>query len=814
MRKSDHLIDIAETEVNPFTAIVAQPGRYSERSSSIDDSGDQFYTPIDSSKMAIMRSFSTYSTSSVLFIKYVNLFGNYGGFEKMFSFLNEKNPNQKILMQYTRILKSCTDFLVEDVIKNNGSLLLKKLIRYALNCTEQNLRETSQEQLQTLLDAIEGLSLRIMNKYRSQRVLNLILLKVFFICIQSEILDKQNFAMKIFAKIERNIILSESNENYRHSINNMDSTSQNEEDKEKDLLIQDEKRLVEETVDIYRNNRQLEEELTGVCDINFGEDNNEKTLTKEMIAQMLDNHQILPRIIKGHGSLIQKSTTILKLLFSTEKISDKGVEQLWVMINKAEVDTRMNLLGLLKDCTWQMKPKYVNLFLNFIIDDMKINDLPMDLLELVLELRKVAYSKHDSKTLCQMVNDILWIVINKKETNKDVFKKGLQFLIRFTVNDEDQVVTEKLFQKAMNNLIHNQNILISLKVISKILKESKMEEFYINQILEKDIHINLVKLIIDIKKSLDKCEEFNSFGILLKSKDQQYYLLLKKTLKFISKLLKDEPITKSIMKNLIFGIWNLFFESSNNLMRENDLVNKFVKDFIKNRLLELEPIFISEFLKENISKLDKCIWTDFYFFLKDMFFLLNEKKGNLEKDEIILDGGYFNDYNTKKLEFYVLKVPTEELCFFNELENIFSITNNNLLENFLCEMIGNLICKPEHASSDMDALYVQEENKLIQKLFSLLSGRTSDNIYSKEFLVDEIDKEDNLVQIKKLSQKFIKKTKFIMLINYCMGMGERKGVTSLSSFSSFREGFPLLLNFEKESKYQHKSNTKFFINDW
>ena len=209
MRKNEKFEDTIEIDVNPHTSVIAEPGRFSERTSSTDDSEDKFYSPLDPSKIAIMRVFSTYSTSSIYFIKYINIFGTCGGLEKLFSFLNKKDLNQEILMQYTKILGSLTNFLVEDVMKTHGALLLKKLVNYALNCTEKHLRNTTQDQLQTLLDSIEGLSLRLMSEKRSQRILNLILLKVFFICIESEILDKQNFAMKIFNKIERNIVIIE-----------------------------------------------------------------------------------------------------------------------------------------------------------------------------------------------------------------------------------------------------------------------------------------------------------------------------------------------------------------------------------------------------------------------------------------------------------------------------------------------------------------------------------------------------------------------------------------------------------------------------
>ena len=442
---------------------VAEPGRFSERTSSVDDSEDKFYSPLDKSKIAIMRVFSTYSTSSIYFIKYINIFGTCGGLEKLLSFLNKKDMNQETLMQYTKILRSLTDFLVEDVIKSHGALLLKKLVKYALNCTEKHLRDTSQDQLQTLLDAIEGLSLRLISKKRSQRILNLILLKVFFICVESEILDKQNFAMKIFTKIERNVVIMENSESYSSSLHKM-------EDEEEDPKLVEEINFINTHIEAFRKNVELEKELIEICDMKL--DTADSNLNKEVIASLLEKHKILTRITKGHGSLIQKSTTIIKLLFSMNKISEESILELWELINKAEVDTRTNLLTLLKDSAWQMSIKHVERFMEYITVHLKTSEMPMDFLEFVIELRRVASNKHSDQKTIQTVNDILWELINKEDVDKEVFKKSLECLIRFTVNDHDMDVTDKLFQKALHNLEIRENVFISIKVISKILHVS------------------------------------------------------------------------------------------------------------------------------------------------------------------------------------------------------------------------------------------------------------------------------------------------------------------------------------------------------
>ena len=116
--------------------------------------------------------------------------------------------------------------------------------------------------------------------------------------------------------------------------------------------------------------------------------------------------------------------------------------------------------------------EYINCFINHMSEYMKNSELPMDFLEFVIEIRRVASNKHSDNNSIHVVNDILWELINKEGVDKNVFKKSLEWLIRFTVNDDELDLTEKLFQKALHNLEIRENVFISIKVISKILHVS------------------------------------------------------------------------------------------------------------------------------------------------------------------------------------------------------------------------------------------------------------------------------------------------------------------------------------------------------
>lgn len=285
---------------------------------------------------------------------------------------------------------------------------------------------------------------------------------------------------------------------------------------------------------------------------------------------------------------------------------------------------------------------------------------------------------------------------------------------------------------------------------------------------------------------------------MLTGKDDRYYKLLKKILKFLGKITQEENLDRGLLEEVIFDLWLSFFESPNNELKESAQINQFVKSFMDKYLKFLHVDVVSGFLERNIPKLENCVWKEFFELFKRMVLFVNEKHGNLERDEVVLDGGYFNDYDSKKHEFHVLRVPSQELSFFNELESLFISTRNNVLEAFLCTLLCSLVTKPTYASSETDALYRQEENKLIQRSLKHLT---------EDACVDDFE-------FDAVPQKLIYKVKFLQLLNMCMGHTEPFGLGALKSFASIREGVALLLNFEKENSYSTKTTSKFFFSNW
>lgn len=794
MKKLASYKDLREEIVDPMTGTIAQPGKYSERTSSVDDSNDEFYSHMDPSKMAIMRYITSLMQSSPYLIKYFNIFLDKGGLNVLEKFLETENCDQDIFMIYSKILHSLTNFLIEDVINKKGYKLTKLLIKFALNCTEKNLRDTSKEQLQELLETIENLILRMMTSSRCSRILNYILLKVFFICLNSEILEKQYFALQIFAKIESHIYIY-SNTLNASSFHDHDS----EESKLKNQQLQDEISLIESSIKIIKENISIENQLIQNCGIDIKE--SDSGFNKEKLANLIAENNIFEMIFKGHDSLIQKSSKLMKLLFSFDKINEDKLSFLWEMIKTGEFDTRSNVISMLKDSSWQINTQSILFILSKIENHIQNQPIDMDILELIIDFRRSSYSQSQKNEIYDKINDILWISINSSQISQNVFKKCLNFLIRYTVNDDsdDMNTAKTLFEKATNNITENKNFLTSLKIISKILKETKFDNYFLFNLERMNIPLKIISLLMNIKKSLDNQETYKLGEIDIPDKNNVYYSLLKKCLKFILRISKEQDDESFDIDNFFFKIWIFFMQSKNNSKTEIFEINNFISKLLFAKEEIIDPETIKFFLLENFKLLENISSEDFFKHFKMLMLIVNYKEDTIDKKEVVFGPRYFNDFDQKKINFFVLNVPSNQLFLFKELNELYFETKNALLEKYLSEFIAEIICKPDYAESMYNQIYLDEEDSLIKTLKTMYENKTSEDFSNKVFSEDM------------LSQEMIQRVKMLKLVQICLGKKEITGIGNIPSCATLNEGTHVMVNIERETRYQHRTSKKILL---
>ena len=315
-------------------------------------------------------------------------------------------------------------------------------------------------------------------------------------------------------------------------------------------------------------------------------------------------------------------------------------------------------------------------------------------------------------------------------------------------------------------------------------------------------------------------------------KDEKYYLELNKTLEFLEKLIPFEGYSKPLHEDPLFLIWSDFLKNKSNQTRESEAINRYARSYLQEKWAAMNVDNFREFLEELLPLLEYCPSIDFFDTVCKMFEFLNRKAGCLQSETIVMDGGYMNDYQTKTLRFHVIVHGFKELLLGEQLRGLYYSTKNHLLEESLCDYLSGLLVKPRFASSSYDGLYRREQGNLVTRLsklykervagdFMLESGECHEGLAGgsedKEIIGVDAEDQTNAVSLEvmnNLNPEFIKRVKMVMLVDRVLGREEIAGQGSLLSVASLKEGHQLVLYFEKESKYNHKTMNKVLINNW
>ena len=337
-----------------------------------------------------------------------------------------------------------------------------------------------------------------------------------------------------------------------------------------------------------------------------------------------------------------------------------------------------------------------------------IEDLPEDILDLLLILKEDPKQKTDLSTIYNLIIDII---------PKDILNKD--FLKSFTLNNEKNIATttdDKLFNSNLNTI---SIIKVCLKTNSTIIWENNINKIIFNKSDIKDVINNI---FLKNKNRLPEDIIFDEIFWLLKINNIVYelsnwlnYKLNKnenpfiKTINFLTKIIElqntikqnNDNIQKKILllsyDNKLYKIWNLiknisdiyeiieiwFLEYIRNLdiKLQKDLIKFYYKNqnFVKsniNILINLNP--------ENLLKLDIIINNNLS--KKDIILIIENNlldiKELFENPKIIT---YINTFIKKYWNYnieQIVKLDTEIIIFL--IENNFSKTDiNDIIKNKL-----------------------------------------------------------------------------------------------------------------------------------
>ena len=495
--------------------------------------------------------------------------------------------------------------------------------------------------------------------------------------------------------------------------------------------------------------------------------NNDSDFSKADLARQLSEAGVFEKIVKGHSSLVGKSSGVLNILFTENAVNPQQLEFLWKEIGKTDVDSRNSLLSVLKDVIWNFSKEEIKFFVRAIKSHFEVlND--NEVFELLFALKRVAWNRHSDLEVLETVNEILWSVLQSNQNLKEDLKKEvIKNFVKCIIDDserenedtdieqndqeENQEPKKNYTSRVIDNILNGVNFTINLKILHKFLKHDSLLVYKImDELKERKVISSIVEEIIKQLKNPQRID----------SED------LKKKLKFIKKV----TATKQGEKLLSFEeIEKVFKVVLDNEIQEESVV-AWIKNYIKTK--ETDGDEFIRFFKKYSREFLKPGKSTFIYFLIATFLKINNYKGNMEVVELKLETIGITGYKNKKISKIRLKVPVEELEGYSDIWNIFIETNDLKMEKSL-------------------AIYLVG--------FSTISEFITD--YDQELMKNEYENLYNKCIEMYLSEDANLNRKASAILELMMAKEELNGFGDLSSFASLKQGNKLVLDIEKNTKY-------------
>jgi len=366
-----------------------------------------------------------------------------------------------------------------------------------------------------------------------------------------------------------------------------DENSDNKENKSLDLY--DEINLTLSTKIIKTS--IFDRRLQGIKSLNeYIEKNSDNEEICEKIINIIKDNKIIEEIFGAnyHSQIINKSTEIVKLLLSKNKLSEDDMKLIWSCTKRGDLEAKVTILKLLSELADNLDDKSVEMLLNNIISnvDKKINK---DEIQLVYKLSMKGDNKNNILILCDYLCQCLLSLNNTNISNNNILKKLLE------ISSKDEEYLQKILNICENCLKTNERAIMSYSIIYQIMENSKN---------------NSVKTLLDFIKNEH----------LLNLYKDNFLLYIKQAKELLTKnniSLNDGDI---IDKYIFDG-----FSHLDNILKRMEffpyLINVFYKDF--NFLPFLKDILIANAVSPN----DQLIFYDF------VEKYLNNNKNNPIDDE-------------------------------------------------------------------------------------------------------------------------------------------------------------------------------------
>lgn len=155
--------------------LVAKSERYTGKGGQlVEDSEDGYFLQFTQKrKFAILRIGSSNAASSSYYVKYLNIFGEQGGFDYILDILSNKvQVSLEFTGQLIKVIQNASENFLEGFIKDHGEQVLSAILLYGLDSAEKNIRNLSQANLLTIIESIQSLAQRVHSAPKARQIFN------------------------------------------------------------------------------------------------------------------------------------------------------------------------------------------------------------------------------------------------------------------------------------------------------------------------------------------------------------------------------------------------------------------------------------------------------------------------------------------------------------------------------------------------------------------------------------------------------------------------------------------------------------------
>lgn len=506
---------------------------------------------------------------------------------------------------------------------------------------------------------------------------------------------------------------------------------------------------------------------------------------RKKLSMDLIRESIVDKVVKGHPSLISKSTGIFSVLFRDRIIRPEQLSLIWDRISKTDSESRSALAILIKEVSVDMSKEHIMQFLLMIADN--LGEVSSDILDLFNTLKKVGLNRHEDFDIIPLVNDVIWKMLqSEREIKPEVCKELIKMFCQQVRNHQVELFIPQIITSFMSNQNRNRNLKLLIKLlkepslilanITPYLVQSKIVDICVSDLIAKLETFSRKKgtTATSVKIALKTTSTTDLKAVLGENASKSDTLSdLHREIKRIFKFLDFQifPRTNSDEELFTFthfvSVFDAIFRFSITEKIVKDWTIKYLKDFKNFAFIEKCKVFFNEKIADLLQEEKHDFFTYFVVIFKNVN--LTEKK--LVQKTVRFETGFSH---TKK-QFENIRVCSEHPNSFFGMAAIWSIyekTTNKRLYSNLAKLLAKIYLAPEFGENENVSLYEQMKTFLSETALSMM-------------------KQNNMLAAQKAS----------LLLIQIIRSEEAKLKPSLMSLSQLKETDKILIFFEKDSKY-------------